>query len=253
MFTKIAPRVAVLAATVAMLLTAQSASAATTQYTKLYKGTTGYTGAYNGAGTIYDATKNLSTICPTGHAGCSGDVLGTTLSFVAPGPDFTTSVNVLPGTPVKPNKVWDDLSPNFGGLGVGTGDPSDTDQIAGSDVLTLTFTEKTILTGVGTLFASGHTSFGANFSTVQSVINKASLITFLLSVDGGAFNPVKFADANNNSLLLMGKTFSFKNNGSANPDYYISAVATAPVPVPAALPLLATALGGLVRMRRAKA
>lgn len=243
MVTNTASGVAALAVAM-MLLAAQPASAAT-QYTKFYTGHGGYTQAYSGAGTIYDATKLLNIDCP--NAGpCSADNIQTSLVFIVPGPDITATA--------PSSKVWGDFAPPFGGLGVGTGSPSTSDQIAGTDVLTLTFTSQIRLTGVATLFDTGHTPFGTNFQTPASVAAAASTITFLLSVDGGVYQSVKFLDANTNALSLLGTSFSFKNNGSANPDFYVSAIASAPVPVPAALPLLATALVGLLRFgRRAKA
>ncbi len=131
---------------------------------------------------------------------------------------ITATVNtVLNGRGVdQVNQVWNDLAPNFGGLGVGLRNgASDSDQIAGKDILTLTFTNSTNalhnvdLTGVATLFAPAHTGFGDNFASSSDVNNKASSIWFWLSVDGGAFTPISFADANNNKLDIPGNTFSF--------------------------------------------
>jgi len=228
----------------ASFLAVQPANAATV-YTKFYSGTTGYTGAYSGAGTVYDATRLLAMSCPT-VGPCTSDNVATSLSFFVPGPDITATA---PGS-----KVWGDFAPSFGGLGVGSGSPGDTDQIAGNDVLTLTFASPIVLTGVATLFDGGHKPFGTNFATPALVSAAAGTITFLLSVDGGAYQSIKFLDANTNALSLVGTSFSFRNNGTANPDFYVSATASAPVPVPASLPLLATAVGALVGFgRRAKA
>ena len=220
-----------------------SPAGAVSLYAKFYTGTTGYGGPFSGAGTVYDNTKSLSTNCPT-TGSCSSDNVASSLVFSGPGITATA------------NKVWDDLSPNFGGLGVGSGSPSDTDQIAGSDVLNIAFNTSVTLTGVGTLFASAHEDFGPGFSTVSAVAS-ASNIAFLLSVDGGAFNPIDFGLANSMSLALIGTTFAFEQ-AQGSPSYYVSALSYATcggptgcapppstTPLPATLPLFATGLGGL--------
>jgi len=133
------------------MLAASSAAQAVT-YDKFYTGGTGYAGPYNGVGTLYDATKGLATICPTSTPSCGGaDIIADPLTFsnvVATAPGSVNDVSL---------RVWDDLAPNFGGLGVGTGSPSSSDQIAGTDILILTFASQVQLTGVATLFDSGHT------------------------------------------------------------------------------------------------
>jgi hypothetical protein len=231
-------------ACIAMLgwLVAFAAPADAVTFAKFYSGGAGYAGPFNGAGTVYDATKGLATHCPTG--GCpGGDVVGDPLVF--PGLGIT-------GT-ATPGSVWDDLAPVFGGLGVGTGTPSDTDQIAGTDILTLAFGSPVKLTGVGTLFHSQHEPFGAGFETTALVAGAAG-IAFELSVDGGAFAPITFALANAMSLSLDGSTFAFRQL-AGSPQFYVSALSYDQVPIPAALPLFAAGLGliGLLaRHRRRK-
>jgi hypothetical protein len=237
-------------------LVAFAAPADAVTFAKFYSGGVGYTGPFSGPGTVYDATKGLVTDCPTG--GCpGGDVVGDPLAF--PGLGIT-------GT-ASPGSVWDDLSPNFGGLGVGTGDPSDTDQIAGSDVLTLAFSSTVNLSGIGTLFATAHTPFGTGFETVTDVAAAVGSIAFEVSVNGGAFASVAFALANSMGLDLEGSTFAFRQL-SGNPQFYISALAyevcgpvgapcaeePPPIPIPGALPLFLTGLGlvGLLARRRGK-
>lgn len=231
-----------------MLALATPAGAVT--YAKFYNGSTSYSGPFSGTGTVYDATKSLTTDCPGGAGSCPGDVIGDPLTFsVGPGITATSPTS----------SVWDDLTPDYGGLGVGPGSPSDADQIASAagDVLTLTFDSEVRLTGVGTLFASGHTPFGAGFAS-PSDVSGASGIVFSLTVDGTAHS-VSFDDANNMALLLTGTIFEFSAL-SDNPDFYVSALSfdnpppVGQVPIPGALPLFAGGLGalGLLGWRRTR-
>jgi hypothetical protein len=221
-------------------LAALASPASATTFIKFYNGTgspTAPTGPFTGAGTVYNDTKSLSTNCPVGSGPpCGSDVLSTTMTFQgASAAGLTASVNNY--------KVWDDLAPNYGGLGVGTGTSgSDTDdQINGSNILTLTFINKITLVGVATLFDTNHTPFGGSPATDS----------FLLSIDGGGFFAVTFANANNELLNYTGNVFAFEQK-SGNADFYVSALAYNATPIPAALPLFATGLGtlGLVGWRR---
>jgi len=218
---------------IAGLLVAFSPSAeAATVYAKFYNGTTGYTGPFNGSGTVYAATQSLSTNCPSAGS-CSVDNITTTQTYQGLAVGITSSTN---GT-----KVWDDLTPTFGGLGVGTGSSgTDTnDQIDGSNVLTLTFASAVKLTGVATLFASAHAPFGPGDPTTGS---------FLLSVNGGSFTSILFSNANNALLNLTGTVFAFKE-AAWQPEFYVSALSyqkVATTPLPGALPLFATGLGGVM-------
>jgi hypothetical protein len=238
-------------------LVALASPAGATTFAKFYTGTTGYAGPFNGAGTVYNATKSMSTVCPT-VGSCSGDNVQTTIHFGTTGITGTALVGS------NPSKVWDDLSPHFGGVGVGSGSPTDTDQIAGNDVLVLTFSSKVHLTGVATLFDSAHTPFGNNFQTPGTISNTQ---TFLIDDgDGLGWRTVSFFNANTLALDLTGTTFKFKENGSNNPEFYISALAydllcgpgtglacgnSNPNPIPGTLPLFATGIGGgLIWLRR---
>ena len=234
---------------IAICFAALGSPAGATTYAKFYLGTTGYSGPFNGVGTVYDATKLLSTNCPTSPVGCGpSDNVATPLVYGGLG--ITGTVGGAAG-----NKVWGDFSPNFGGLGVGTGSPSDSDQIAGADILILTFSSKVHLTGIGTLFSSGHTPFGTNFQTPGSINNTE---TFLIDDgDGLGWRTVSFFNANTLALNLSGTTFKFMEN-SNNPEFYVSALAydlcgpgtnlqcgsQNPTPIPGALPLFASGIGG---------
>ena len=192
------------------------AGAATVNYARFYTGGTTYAGPYSGAGTVYAATKNLGTNCPTAVPGCtssSADRLDTTQTYIG--------LPTLTATASGTNKVWDDLSPAFAGLGVGlTSQGSDADQIAGSDILKLTFSSVVKLTGVGTLFDSPHTPFSedTSFDTVSDITSHASTIKFKLSLDLGVhWLAVTFADANNILLNYESSTFWFKESPAAPP------------------------------------
>jgi hypothetical protein len=228
------------------LVIAGSPAGASPLYAKFYSGGPGYTGPYNGASTVYGQTAGAATLSPSGSTvnGNGSDKLGSTLTFSG-GITATANPN---------NMVWDDLTPNYGGLGTGLfTQGGDTDQIAGSEFLNLTFSKQVKLEGVGTLFGTGHAPFGSNFPSVASVASAQNTITFLLSVDGSAFQAVKFLDANNIALALIGTSFRFEENTANNPEFYVGAVAyNYTTPLPAALPLMGSVLGAgyLVSMWR---
>ena len=219
---------------------------ASTTYYKFYSGTTGYTGPYSGAGTVYDATKSLTTLCPV--ASCSGDVFGNPLDFGAVSAQATAGLTGGTG-----QRVWDDYAPNFGGLGVdtlGVGDGSE-DQISGGEVLKLTFDDRVRLTGLATLFVAAHQGFGTGFATPAAVSANSETINLKISVDGGSWMDFLFKDANYNTLSLVGQEFSFMQ-ATGGPSYYVGAAAVSAVPLPAALPLMASGLAllGFVGRRR---
>ena len=221
------------------------AEAASTYY-KFYAGGTGYAGPYSGAGTVYDATKSLATLCP---GACTGsDIFGASLDF---GTVTATATAGLPGGTGQ--RVWDDYAPNFGGLGVdtlGVGDASE-DQISGTEVLKLTFDDQVRLTGLATLFVAAHQGFGTGFGTPALVSASKETIKLKISVDGGSWMDFLFNNANNNLLSLVGKEFSFMQ-ADGSPTYYVGAVAVSAVPLPAALPLMASGLAllGFFGLRR---
>ena len=130
-------RIAALGVASALVMAALPAEAST--LLKFYTGITptnpAYTGPYSDPGSIYDQTQSLGTTCPNGTLSCTSDVLGDPLPF----PTATPPVSATANGPNDAILAWDDTSPNYGGIGVGTGSPSDADQIAGTDVLTLVF------------------------------------------------------------------------------------------------------------------
>jgi len=227
-------------------------------YYKFYDGGTGYTGPYSGAGTVYDSTKGLATTCPTGFAGCGAvDVFGNPLTFAGGAGTLTATATAgLPGA--SGQRVWDDIAPDFGGLGVdsiGVGDSSE-DQISGAEVLKLSFANQVRLTGVATLFVSGHAGFGDDFPTVASVAAAANTVFFEISTDGTSWSDVLFANANNNALGITGDTFYFRQDMDAsNPSFYVGALAVTAVPEPETYAMLLAGLGlmgCLARRRRRK-
>jgi hypothetical protein len=247
-----------------LLLVACVSPASAVSYIKFYKGVAPgavYTGPYSGAGTVYDNTKSLSTNCPDGGCG-SGDRIGDPLTWTTLGLTATAPGTVTVNGIIRPKNVWDDLVPNFGGLGTGsTYEGSDADQIEGSDVLVLSLSSAIKLTGVGTLFDGPHTPFGAGYPTVSSISADAATIQFQMAVCllgvCSSYTPISFALANSMGLSLIGDTFMFMQL-TGNPSFYVSALSyescgptggacTPPpgVPIPGALPLFASGLVGL--------
>jgi hypothetical protein len=205
---------------------------------KFYSGGAGYTGPFNGAGTVYDATKGIATDCPSGSPGCTGggapDILSTPQVFQ--GGIVTASAN-------GSNNVWNDLSPPFAGLGVGLLSQGDAaDQISGSDILHIHFNSAVQLLGVGTLFASDHDPFGTFTSGSVTAAN-----TFLLN---GVVTT--FGAANLAMLSLFGQDFDFQQNGPNQPGFYVSALSfvASPVPLPGAIWLFASGIAGIGLLAR---
>jgi len=265
---------------VALSCLGSQAEAATVLYSKFYSGPgTGpaYTGPYGGTGTVYSntATSACTGTCFSGTNTLkpAGDPNSTTSDFqTGAGVTQTFSSNGLTigATANTGNGVWNDLSPNFGGLGTGLpGQSSNLDQIAGSETLTLSFSSQVQLDGVGTLFDAPHLTFGTNFTTEAQVTAAAPTMKFDISVNGGAFTAYSLLLANTLALgcspsaplCLTGTTFTFRedqakdaNGNFINPELYISAVAyqqnsgttgQGTTPLPAALPLFASGLGAL--------
>jgi hypothetical protein len=214
-----------------------SAEAATV---KFYNGGTGYSGDFSGAGTVYNATEGLSTTCPT-TGSCSVDNIQTTETFnLAGGLSLTATAS---DTNVTGVKAWDDLTPNFGGMGVGTGNTGgdQDDNINGTNILKLTFSSPITLTGVATLFDSAHGPFGNGSPTNGT--------TGFFLLDGVK---TSFSSANDNLLSITGTVFTFEEDTSSDPTFYVSALDYSATPLPAAFPLFATGLGaiGLLGWRR---
>lgn len=224
-------------------------------YYKFYDGGTGYTGPYSGVSTVYGLTKLLSTSCPTSSPSCgAADVFGNPLTFAGGAGTLTARATAgLPGA--SGQRVWDDIAPDFGGLGVdsiGVGDSSE-DQISGTEVLKLSFANQVTLTGVATLFVSSHEGFGSGFPYVSNIASSASTINFEISTDGTSWSDVLFANANNNALSITSSRFYFRQDvGTSNPSFYVGAVAVTPVPEPETYAMLLAGLGllGFAARRR---
>jgi hypothetical protein len=229
-------------------------SPAAADFVKFYAGVAPgqvYTGPFSGAGTVYDATKSLPTNLPIDGTLSNGDRFGDPLTFAALG---------ITVTGVGSQVAWDDLQPIFGGMGVGAGPtaPPESDQIANGDILRIQFSSPVTLTGVATLFVSGHSPFGANFPTPAQILGSHQ---FYLSLDTTFTDSdkVTFDNANNTNggafnLSLTGTDFYFKQV-TDNPTYYVSALSYQAVPGPlagAGLPGLIFAGGGLFAWWRRK-
>jgi hypothetical protein len=216
-----------LLATAALLALSSGANA---DVIKLFSGGSGYTGPFSGAGTVYNTiitTPGVLQSCANGGA-CNVELISTPQTYGSGVDGLTASASGGTGF-----KVWDDTSPNFGGVGVGTGDTTgsdNNDNINGTNVLTLVFNSSVTLKGVATLFDPAHGPFGGNPLTDSFLLNG---------------NPVSFANANNQLLALTGTTFTFQENGS-NAAFYVSGLSFTPgVPEPSTWAMMLLGFVGL--------
>ena len=120
------PTKVLLLATLAML----AAAPASANSVKFYSGTTGYTGVFNGAGSVYSNTFNQ--LSPVRAAALEVAAAPTS----CPRRRATRRRRTSPPRP-PPARFLADLSPDFAGLGVGNGSPSDDDKILNGDILTI--------------------------------------------------------------------------------------------------------------------
>ena len=185
---------------------------------KFFQGTTTYTGAFSGLGSVYQQIDTQTTNCP--GTPCTSDVTGNPLTFTANGTTShvtmtSTGINSI-GAPF----VWDDTSPNFGGLGVGVTTLDSNDQINGTNVLHLHFASAVTITGLATLFDPAHADEGGGGfdGFAPGAINGNN--TFLFSQNGTSFFSVKFGDANT-LVNVTGQDFYFEQAAN-QPDFYVS-------------------------------
>src|SRR5690349_546027 len=210
-----------------------------------YSGGSGYTGAFAGGGYSLTTGTSIST-CSTGCTPVvGGDIINQSITF-------TNGITASTTSPA----VWFDRSPSFGGLGLqtaagpaGTGD----DQIEGSGVLHLHFSSNVILTSIVTLFNPGHEDFNGGVSCGSTACTVPGTADFKFSLDGSTFNPLTFATANNTNNSFGGpggsQDFYFMEDGTRNPEFYVSALTYRAVPGPvvgAGLPGLMFAGAGLL-------
>jgi hypothetical protein len=217
-----------LLATLAML----AAVPAKADSIKFFSGTTGYSGPFSGAGTVYQTIQNTPTACPGGGSGCAG------------GPDIISTPQTFSGgiTATAVTAVYNDLQPNFAGLGVQTAsNPADTDQIDVGELLSIHFNSVVTLTGVATLFDANHTPFGPGFPD-NSNITGAN--TFLLN---GVITT--FGNANMALLALTGQDFTFAAR-EGQPSFYLSGLTFSTVPIPGAVWLFASGIAGIAALTR---
>jgi len=213
-------------ATLAML----AAAPANADSIKFFSGTTGYTGPFSGAGTVYQTIQNNPTACPGGGSGCAGgaDIVSTPQNFSG---GITASAVTA---------VYNDLSPNFAGLGVQTvGNPADTDQIDVGETLSIHFNSVVTLLGVATLFDANHTPFGPGFPTNSNI---TGMNTFLLNGVVTTFNAANMA-----LLSIIGQDFTFAAI-LGQPSFYVGGLTF--VPVPGAVWLFASGIEGIAALTR---
>jgi hypothetical protein len=217
-----------LLATLAML----AAVPAKADSIKFFSGTTGYTGPFSGAGTVYQTIQNNPTACPGGGSGCAG------------GSDIVSTPQTFSGgiTASAVTAVYNDLSPNFAGLGVQTpSNLADTDQIDVGELLTIHFNSLVTLTGVATLFDANHTPFGPGFPDNTNI---SGANTFLLN------NVVTtFGNANMALLALTGTDFTFASI-AGQPSFYVGGLTFSAVPIPGAVWLFASGIAGIAALTR---
>jgi hypothetical protein len=239
---------------VAAFLAAVASPAAADTMVKFYSGTGVYSGPFSGAGSVYQAIDGTATAgCGAGSSSCAvsgGDIFASPLIFSGSGAGITASSS---------SGVWWDLSPNSGGLGAGR---SGDDQIEGAEILQLHFNSVVTLTGVATLFASGHDTFGSGFN-VSTVANKDFLFCAATSSICTPSSQVTFGNANSadgilqSAVLATGTDFFFKEdpNTSGSVEFYVSGITYKAVPGPiagAGLPGLIVVGGGLLGWMRRK-
>lgn len=160
------------------------------------------------------------------------------------------SVTATPGTHGNlSNQIFapdgnDVVTQNAAGLGVdlGVGNPPEIN--GGFDLLTLTFSEKVSFTSI---------RFGEVDSDDDADIYiDGAILLEDVKFGGVAGNPYLFAAGITGTSISIGADTLFGFLGAGD-DFRVLGITVAPVPVPAALPLLAAALGGLGLLARRRA
>ena len=188
-----------------------------------------------------DGGAALLPVAPNAGVSCTGDAdrCGSTLTYTNGG----ITLDVTSSSDEAGAVVWQDIVPTYGGLGVGaTGSTENVNPAVGqNDQLNLDFTPTP---GVGPL------EIQLSGLELYNHAGGAALPgSFRLGIDGGALTTLTFAAAA--GMTFTGTTFEFKGFSAVpggigdGQKYYVSAFEATVVPIPAALPLFATALAGL--------
>ena len=192
---------------------------------------------YQGGGnTIAGGQTDLPSVAPTGVLCSAPDRCGTTLTYSKGGftPVFsgTTLEADPPGGNVVTPEIWADYRPDYGGIGIGKTGSTENIWIGDSDTVTATFSKQVTITGLE-LFNHGDPLIPTGSFNVT--VDNAT--TFIIAFG----NPPVLPGGG-----LTGTTFKFEEDGGnaiSSGKFYISSMTV--VPIPAALPLFATALAGL--------
>lgn len=181
-----------------------------------------------------------------GSATCaSSDICGTALVWndVLGSIDLTATGSFRPAGGVRaPAPVIQDLSPNFGGLGVL--EPSARDNIGAGERLVLTFSAPVVITRL-VFWNEAH---GSSFSGQRAG-------TLTLGVDGNAnFLTTSLVNQYDFASPVTGQVFTFSGSFSGSlPGFYVGGVNVTPVPEPSAMAMVGLGIVGMglaLRKRR---
>jgi hypothetical protein len=176
----------------------------------------------------------LTAVAPNAGFSCTGDAdrCGSTLTYTNGG----ISLDATSTSDDSGATVWHDLVPSYGGLGVGATSSTENIDIGASDVLKLNFT-------TGPVNIMGLELYNHANSAGNPIVPTGK---FKVVIDGSKTVLADFTAAG--SFNETGTMFEFTHSQNVNEGgghYYLSAFEATAVPIPAALPLFATALAGL--------
>ncbi len=126
--------------------------------------------------------------------------------------------------------------------------PSDDDNVTISEMLTIAFDTAMNLSNM-VFTGEGH-------SSAAGIEPLTTTETLLFAINGGTLAQYTFADLSAASFTnVLSASFHYDDGASTAEQFYLASADVTPVPLPAALPMLAAAMGGLgfLARRRRKA